>query len=145
MSVFKKNENIKSSNYVVHKDVRNVKSLIGKTLFIKGDIRSDEELLIEGKVEGKLNVKNRVIIGKNGIVNAEIKAREVIIRGKVNGDVNASYKVEIEPEGVLNGNIFSQRVHLTEGSVFKGNIDMSSKDKDLPLVKSNEKAKEIKK
>ena len=145
MSVFKKNENIKSSNYVVRKDVPNVKSLIGKTLFIKGDIRSDEELLIEGKVEGKLNVKNRVIIGKNGIVNAEIKAREVIIRGKVNGDVNASYKVEIEPEGILNGNIFSQRVHLTEGSIFKGNIDMSSKDKDLPVDKSNEKAKEIKK
>lgn len=145
MSVFKKGENIKSSNYIVRKDVHNVKSLIGKTLFIKGDIRSDEELLIEGKVEGKLNVKNRIIIGKNGIVNAEIKAREVVIRGKVNGDVNASYKVEIEPEGVLNGNIFSQRVHLTEGSIFKGNIDMSSKDKDLPVDKTNEKAKEIKK
>ncbi len=145
MSVFKKSENIRSSTYAVHNDVQKIKSLIGKSLFIKGDIRSDEELLIEGKVEGKLNVKNRVIIGKNGIVNAEIKAREIVIRGKVNGDVTASYKVEIEPEGILNGNIFSQRVHLTEGAIFKGNIDMSSKDKDLPVNKSVEKGKEVKK
>lgn len=145
MSVFKKSENIRSNTYTVQDGVQKIKSLIGKSLFIKGDIHSDEELLIEGKVEGKLNVKNRVIIGKNGIVNAEIKAREIIIRGKVNGDVTASYKVEIEPEGILNGNIFSQRVHLTEGAIFKGNIDMSSKDKDLPVNKSVEKGKEVKK
>lgn len=107
-------------------------SVIGKTLLIKGEIASDEEVLVEGTIEGKLNIKHRVIVGKSGQVNADIEAREVIIKGIVNGNVTGNYKVEIIPEGVLNGNIVSQRVVLAEGAVFKGNIDMTPKDETEP-------------
>ena len=102
-----------------------LKSIVGKTLFVKGKVFSDEEVLIEGKIEGQLHIKHRVVVGKSGIVNADIDAREVVIKGTVNGNVKGSYKVEIVPDGVLNGNIISQRVVLAEGAIFKGNIDMT--------------------
>ena len=104
------------------------KSTIGKTLFIKGKVFSDEEVFIEGKIEGQLNIKHRVVVEKGGIVNADIEAREVVVKGTVNGNVNGNYKVEIVPDGVVNGNIVSQRVVLAEGAIFKGNIDMTLKD-----------------
>jgi len=103
------------------------KSVIGKTMLVKGTINSDEEILVEGEIEGKLNSQNLVVVGVNGVVHADIDAREVIIKGTVNGNVKGSFKVEIVPEGVLNGNIISQRVVLAEGAVFKGNIDMTLK------------------
>ncbi len=110
-------------------------SVIGKTLTITGEVFSDEEVIIEGKIEGKLNIKHRVVIGKSGVVNADIEAREIIIKGTVNGNVKGNYKVEIIPEGILNGNIISQRVVLAEGAIFKGNIDMTLSDEKGAGVK----------
>jgi cytoskeletal protein CcmA (bactofilin family) len=104
------------------------KSFIGKTIFVKGNVFSDEEVFIEGKIQGQLNIKHRVVVEKGGIVNADIEAREVIVKGTVNGNVKGNYKVEIVPDGVVNGNILSQRVVLAEGAIFKGNIDMTLKD-----------------
>jgi len=130
MAVFKKtgSEKEKVEPIPFVRDIRTVpgekNSVIGKTLSMKGELFSDEEVLIEGKVEGKITIKPRVIIGKNGVVNADIDAREVLIIGTVNGNVKASYKVEIVPNGTLNGNIVAQRVVLAEGAVFKGSVDM---------------------
>jgi cytoskeletal protein CcmA (bactofilin family) len=103
-------------------------SLVGKSLLIKGNIFSDEEIFIQGKIEGKLHSQHRVVVEKSGVVNADIEAREIIIKGTVNGNVTGSFKVEIVPEGVLNGNILSQRVKLADGAIFKGNIDMTMKE-----------------
>ena len=103
-------------------------SVVGKSLFIKGNLFSDEEIFIQGKIEGKLHSQHRVVIEKSGLVNADIEAREIIIKGTVNGNVTGSFKVEIVPEGVLNGNILSQRVKLADGAVFKGSIDMTTKE-----------------
>ncbi len=136
MGVFsKKDETVKPRQQVIPSitPVEKSHSVIGKTLFIKGEIHSDEEVLIEGKIEGKLDIKHRVVVGRNGVVNADIDAREIIIKGTVNGNVKGSYKVEIIPEGILNGNIISQRVVLAEGAVFKGNIDMTIKDSKEPV------------
>ena len=103
-------------------------SKIGKTVSINGEVTSEEEVYIEGKVEGNINVKNRVVIGKSGVVNAEIKADEIIIEGTVNGNVHGGSKVLIVPEGILNGNIVAPRVKLSDGAIFKGNIDMTIPD-----------------
>ncbi len=108
-------------------------SLIGKTLLIKGEVISDDEVVIEGKIEGKINVKNRVVIGKNGHVQADIiEAREVIIRGKVNGNIRGTHRVEIVPEGVLNGNIQAPKVIIADGAIFEGNIDMRARAEEKP-------------
>ncbi len=129
MAAFRKSELPKTNNTFESSSLPEKKSsVIGKTLSIKGQLFSDEEVLIEGTIEGRLNIKHRVIVGKNGVVNADVEAREVIIKGTVNGNVKGQFKVEIVPEGVLNGNIISQRVVLAEGAVFKGNIDMTPRD-----------------
>lgn len=104
------------------------RSVVGKTVHVKGNLFAEEEILILGQVEGKLSGKNLVVVGKTGVVNADIDAREIIIKGTVNGNVKGSYKVEIVPDGVLNGNILSLRVVLSEGAIFKGNIDMTLKE-----------------
>ena len=143
MAVFKKQQKEKDEPYVRHepgtptptptptaitKPPAMKNSIIGKTIFIKGNIFSDEEVLIEGKIEGKLNIKNRVVVGKSGVVNADIEANEIIVKGTVNGNVKGIHKVEIVPDGVLNGNILSKGVVLREGAIFKGNIDMTLKE-----------------
>ena len=133
MGMFKKDEAVvePTASFVSSSDVGGPKSVIGKTLFINGEIISDEEVLIEGKIEGKLKINHRVIIGKNGTVNADIDAKEVIIKGAVTGNVTCSYKIEIVPEGKLTGNIISDKVVLAEGAIFKGNIDMKSEEEEL--------------
>jgi cytoskeletal protein CcmA (bactofilin family) len=126
----RKHETVKSkpTSFETHSGNREKTSVVGKTLLIKGEMFSDEEVLIEGTIEGNLNINNRVVVGKNGVVNADIDAREVVIKGEVNGNVKGQFKVEIVPDGILNGNIISQRVVLAEGAVFKGNIDMTPRD-----------------
>ena len=91
---------------------------------VTGEIISNEEVIIEGKIDGKINAKNRVIVGKTGMVNADIDARELVVEGRVNGNVKLTQRIEIVPEGVLRGNINSSKVVLAEGSIFKGKIDM---------------------
>lgn len=118
----------------------NQSSVVGKTMLIKGEVFSEDELLIEGKIQGKINVKNRLIIGVNGNVEADIEAREVIIKGKVLGNVKGSQRVEIVPAGVLHGNINSPRVVIADSGVFEGNIEMRGREEkskgreDIPVI-----------
>lgn len=103
-------------------------SLVGKTLLVKGDIFSEDEVLIEGRIQGKITVKNRVVIGRDGVVEAEIEAREVVIKGKVTGNVRGSQRVEIVPAGILHGNIHAPRVVIADSGIFEGNIEMRSRE-----------------
>ncbi len=128
------------------------RTLIGRTIEINGEVKSDEDVTIEGKVYGKIEVGKTLTIGRNGYVNAEIKAKVVKIYGMVEGDVFASSKVEIVPDGKLYGNIKSPRIAISEGALFKGNVDMSKpeveKQKTLTtenLIKENLKPPEPKK
>ncbi|TFG80399.1 MAG: polymer-forming cytoskeletal protein [Chrysiogenales bacterium] len=103
-------------------------SVVGKTLLIKGEIFSDDEILIEGRIQGKISVKNRLVIGADGVVEADIEAREVVIRGKVTGNVKGSQRVEIVPAGTLHGNIQSPRVVIADAGFFEGSIEMHLRD-----------------
>ncbi len=136
MGMFKKDEAAvePTASYVSSSDVGGSISVIGKTLFLNGEITSDEEVLIEGKIEGKIIINHRIIIGKNGIVNADIDAKEVIIKGVVTGNIKCSHKIEIVPDGKLTGNIVSKKVVLAEGAIFKGNIEMKSEEEEIIRV-----------
>ncbi|MCU0276341.1 MAG: polymer-forming cytoskeletal protein [Acidobacteria bacterium] len=103
-------------------------TLVGKTLRIKGEVYSEDEMLIEGRIQGTITVKNRLTIGSNGDVEAEIDAREVIIKGKVTGNVRGSQRVEIVPAGTLHGNILAPRVVIADSGFFEGNIEMRPRD-----------------
>ena len=98
---------------------------IGKSLVIKGEVTGSEELYIDGRVEGSINLSgNRVTIGKNGAVAANISAREIVILGKVRGNLTASDRVDIRSEGSLTGDVLAQRISIEDGAFFKGGIDI---------------------
>jgi cytoskeletal protein CcmA (bactofilin family) len=102
---------------------------IGKGLFIKGEITGSESLFIDGKVEGSINLAgNRVTIGRNGQVAANITAREIVVLGKVRGNVSATDRVDIRAEGSLSGDVAAARISIEDGAFFKGGIDIRKPD-----------------
>jgi cytoskeletal protein CcmA (bactofilin family) len=106
---------------------------IGKSLVIKGEVTGSESLYIDGRVEGSINLPgNRVTVGRNGVVSANITAREVVVIGKVKGNLVASDRVDIRNEGSLTGDVIAQRISIEDGAYFKGGIDIQK-----PIQKSN--------
>jgi len=102
---------------------------IGKGLFIKGEINGSESLFIDGKVEGSVNLPgNRVTIGRNGQVAANITAREIVVLGKLRGNVSATDRVDIRAEGALTGDVAAARISIEDGAFFKGGIDIRKAD-----------------
>jgi cytoskeletal protein CcmA (bactofilin family) len=104
-------------------------AVIGKGLFVKGEVSGTESLYIDGKVEGSINLAgNRVTVGRNGQVSANITAREVVVLGKVKGNVSASDRVDIRAEGALSGDVAAARISIEDGAFFKGGIDIRKPD-----------------
>jgi cytoskeletal protein CcmA (bactofilin family) len=98
---------------------------IGKSLIVKGELTGSESLYIDGKVEGAINLPgNRVTVGRNGQVAANIVAREVVVLGKVRGNCQASDRVDIRSEGSLTGDVIAARISIEDGAFFKGGIDI---------------------
>lgn len=98
---------------------------IGKSLVIKGEVTGSESLYIDGRVEGSINLPgNRVTVGRNGVVNANVNAREVVVIGKLQGNLVASDRVDIRSEGSLTGDVVAQRISIEDGAYFKGGIDI---------------------
>ena len=100
-------------------------AVIGPSMHIKGEIRTDEELLIDGEVEGLVESRSLLTIGQNGRVRANIKAREVVIFGSVKGDIEATEKLGIRDKGQLIGNTKTATVSIDDGAYFKGSIDIA--------------------
>ncbi len=109
-------------------------TLIGRNCKVKGDIIANEDVIIEGKIEGNIKVEKDLTINPNGDVKAQVKANSVSIKGKIQGDISAKSRVEILASGYLEGNIKAPAIIIAEGSFFKGNVDMGQvveeKDKD---------------
>ncbi len=98
---------------------------IGKSLIVKGELTGSESLYIDGKVEGAINLPgNRVTVGRNGQVAANIVAREIVVLGKVRGNCQASDRVDIRSEGSLTGDVIAARISIEDGAFFKGGIDI---------------------
>ncbi|HMD16774.1 MAG TPA: polymer-forming cytoskeletal protein [Terriglobales bacterium] len=98
---------------------------IGKSLVIKGEVTGSESLYIDGRVEGSINLSgNRVTIGRNGVVSANINAREIVVLGKVKGNLTASDRVDIRSDGSLTGDVVAARISIEDGAFFKGGIDI---------------------
>ena len=100
---------------------------IGRTLVIKGELSGAEALYIDGRIEGKITLPdNRVTIGRNGIVQANITAREVVVMGKVSGNIDCSDRVDIRSEGSVTGEVSTVRISVEDGAVLKGGIQVKS-------------------
>ena len=144
--MWKKNEANDSSNRPTRQDPPGLstqaaqaqaprKAHIGGSLTIKGDLYGEEDLFIEGRIEGKITVKKgNVTVGEKGRVRADVEATNIHVAGEVEGDLLGREQVVLLETGRVQGNIKAGSVTLQNGAQFKGSIDMDSarRDKDSP-------------
>jgi cytoskeletal protein CcmA (bactofilin family) len=116
---------------------------IGRTLVIKGEVSGAEALYIDGRIEGKVNLPDhRLTVGRNGVVQADITAREVVVMGKVTGNIECSDRVDIRSEGVVNGDVATERISVEDGAVLKGGIQVRTGQQKHQQAKEHSKQAE---
>ncbi len=109
---------------------------IGKSISIKGDVVGDEDTVIEGRVEGRIELKNHhLTVGPNGDVAGEIGAKQVTIVGRVTGNITAAERVEVCDSGRLDGDIVAPRLLVQEGAQVNGNVTMKAVGSSTALSK----------
>lgn len=109
-----------------HPEASRGMAVIGKSVTIKGQIYSQEDLTIDGEMEGSVELKeHRLTVGPNGKIQAGIKAREIVVLGTIHGNVEASDKIDIRKEARLVGDIKTSRIVIEDGAYFKGSIDIT--------------------
>jgi cytoskeletal protein CcmA (bactofilin family) len=101
--------------------------VLGANTTIKGEILGDEDVVIEGTVEGQIRIGRELRIGQGGKVRATVSAQSVVVSGEMHGDCEAHTRVEIQATGRLIGNIRAPKIVIAEGAVFRGNSDMSGR------------------
>jgi cytoskeletal protein CcmA (bactofilin family) len=100
-------------------------AILGPGLYVKGQISGEEDLQIDGKVEGSISLKGqRLTVGQNGEVVSDVHAREVIVYGKVRGNLFAEDRIEVKKDGSVVGNITGGRVLIEDGAYLKGQIEI---------------------
>lgn len=107
--------------------------VIGAKTVVKGELSGDEDIVVEGTVEGQVRIAKDLHVAPGGSVKANVVAHSVILAGELLGDCQASHKVEIASTGRLTGNIRAPKIVIAEGAVFKGNSDMSGR-KEQPAA-----------
>jgi cytoskeletal protein CcmA (bactofilin family) len=104
------------------------RALIGPSIEIKGNLSGGEDLFVEGRVEGKIELaQHSVTIGTSGRIKADIHGRRIIVMGEVEGNLDGSEQIILRQSSKVRGNLVAPRVSLEEGADFKGSIDMTSK------------------
>ncbi len=99
---------------------------IGKSIMVRGDLTGNEDLVVEGTVEGKVDLpNNQLTLGANCRVHAEVNAKCVVVVGRVTGNVNGTEKVEVQSTGIVEGDVCAPRLVVAEGGVLNGTIHMS--------------------
>jgi cytoskeletal protein CcmA (bactofilin family) len=100
-------------------------SVLGKTLVFKGELWADEDLVLQGRVEGSIHHQQSLTIGPDGVLVGDAHARSIVVEGTVEGDLHGSASVIVAATAKVRGNIVAPRVGIMEGATFNGGIDMS--------------------
>ncbi len=117
-------------------------SVIGPTMVFKGELSADEDLIIEGHIEGTItHHKKHLTVGKQGRVHADINASSVIVLGELVGDIRSDGMVSLAKSARVKGNIYCARIVMEDGARFKGKIDMGQAPK-VKLVPNESVSKE---
>ena len=109
---------------------------IGESIVFKGDLSGQEDLVLEGMVEGRVELPdNQLTIGAKGRANAELNAKTIVVVGRVTGNVRASERIEIQASGIVEGDVSAPCLVVAEGAVVNGSIEMgASKKSQLPAT-----------
>jgi cytoskeletal protein CcmA (bactofilin family) len=101
---------------------------IGPTIIIKGKLRSDEDLIVRGRVEAEISSSKALLVENSGIIKANIKVKSARISGVLVGNVTAEERVEIAPDGRMVGDLTAPKIIINDGAAFRGRIDMQNFD-----------------
>jgi cytoskeletal protein CcmA (bactofilin family) len=101
-----------------------------------GEIYSEEELYLDGEVEGKVEVRHRLTIGPNGKVKADVKAKELVVRGSIQGNVEAADKIDIMNGASILGDVKTAGIVIEDGAYFKGGIDILCPEKKAEPIQA---------
>ena len=113
---------------------------IGASLKIKGSVTGEEDLQIDGKVEGPVTIRGRLTVGCSGQLSAGVTARELAVYGKVSGNVDARDRVEIKKDGAVIGDIQTARISIEDGAIFKGRIEIGRSSPNAAAKRENSPA-----
>jgi cytoskeletal protein CcmA (bactofilin family) len=106
--------------------VENTPARIGKTVVIRGEVKGSEDLIVDGRVEGTVSLaENRLTIGPNANVAADLTAKDILILGQVQGNLVASGRVELRAGCVLEGDIRALRLAVEDNAIFRGKVDLT--------------------
>jgi cytoskeletal protein CcmA (bactofilin family) len=101
-------------------------AVIGKSVQIRGEVKGNEDLLVEGVVEGTISLpESRLTIGAHAHVQANLTARDVVVLGGLVGDIQASGRVELRSGSAMTGDIHAGRLAVEENAVFSGKVELS--------------------
>jgi cytoskeletal protein CcmA (bactofilin family) len=109
-------------------------AVIGRSIQIQGDVKGDEDLVIEGNVSGTVELKNNSLtVGKEGSLRADVHARAITVEGTTDGDLFASEKISIRASANVRGNLLAPSISLEDGARFKGSVEMDQQAVDKAI------------
>lgn len=109
-------------------------SLVSENICIEGELIGDENILINGRITGAIQLKGDIIVGQSGVVEADVEADTVVIQGTVKGNVTARNHLEIQATGKMIGDITARSIDIKEGSTFEGRSRMIRSGRDEPAA-----------
>jgi cytoskeletal protein CcmA (bactofilin family) len=116
-------------------------TIIGPKARFVGEISGDEDILVQGRLEGNVTVQRRVTVAPNGEVKGDVHARSVIVGGRVHGEIRADEKAELQASASVQGNVSAPKVVIAEGAQLQGNVAMST-PAAATLAQAKQKAEE---
>lgn len=120
-------------------NIKDIKAYLGEDTVFSGVLSFNGVVRIDGKMDGEVNTDDTLIVGENGVLEADITAGTVICQGKIKGTIKASKRIEIHTNSEVVGNISAPALLVENGAIFDGSCDMTGNDgKIIKLVKSEE-------
>jgi cytoskeletal protein CcmA (bactofilin family) len=101
---------------------------IGPSIVIKGKLKSDEDLIVKGRIEAELSSSKALFIENSGVVKANVRVKSARVSGVLVGNINAEDKIELAPDGRMVGDMSAPRIIISDGAAFRGRIDMTGLD-----------------
>jgi len=134
-----KNQKTLGSPKLEPRDQQTKSSRLGPSLFVKGEISGNEDLLIDGAVEGVVRLNERTLmIGPRANVRADITAGEVVVRGNLKGNILARGRIEVRNDGSVTGDLTTPQVFIEEGALFKGSIEIEKSTEKETAISGSE-------
>ena len=99
-------------------------TVIGAGITIEGEVTSDDDVIVQGTVRGKLSARESVSIEQGAVVEADVEGASLVVSGAITGNVSASDRVDLQPGAKVVGNVKAARITIADGAQFKGNVDM---------------------